>query len=88
MKYVGAFEAKTHFSQLLEEVKQNQEPIILQKRGKNIAFLEPYQEKADELIRNRAEKVRNTFREIRMSQSPPQEGQSSLEDLREQGRER
>jgi len=39
---VGAFNAKTHLSQLLEEVKNGSE-ITITKRGKPIARLIPYQ---------------------------------------------
>lgn len=41
MKQVGAFEAKTHFSHLLEEV-ENGEQIIITKHGRPIARLVPF----------------------------------------------
>jgi len=40
MKAVGAFEAKTHFSQLLAEV-MNGEKITIMKHGRKIAMLVP-----------------------------------------------
>ena len=43
MKDVGAFEAKTHFSQLLREVEEG-ETVIIYKRGKKVAKLVPVHE--------------------------------------------
>lgn len=40
MHTVGAFEAKTHFSALLEEVKKG-EQIIITKHGRAVAQLSP-----------------------------------------------
>lgn len=40
MQSVGAFEAKTHFSALLEEVEKGEE-IVITKHGKAIAKLSP-----------------------------------------------
>lgn len=42
-KTIGAFEAKTHLSQLLNEVQQGEE-ITITKRGKPIARLIPVKE--------------------------------------------
>jgi prevent-host-death family protein len=41
MTAIGAFEAKTHFSQLLERVERGEE-IVITRRGKPIAVLAPY----------------------------------------------
>ncbi|MBZ0253867.1 MAG: type II toxin-antitoxin system prevent-host-death family antitoxin [Candidatus Methylomirabilis sp.] len=39
-KTVGAFEAKTHFSKLLDEVEKGEE-IVITRRGKEVARLTP-----------------------------------------------
>lgn len=44
MDTVGAFEAKTHFSAILEKVEQGQE-IIITKHGKAVAKLSPIEPK-------------------------------------------
>ena len=41
MKTVGAFEAKTHLSQLLNEVEMYNEKILIQKRGRDVAYIMP-----------------------------------------------
>lgn len=41
MKKMGAFEVKTHLSQILEEVKGGEE-ILITKRGTPIALIIPY----------------------------------------------
>jgi prevent-host-death family protein len=41
MKSVGAFAAKTHLSELLQQVRRGEE-VIIQKRGKSIAVLVPF----------------------------------------------
>lgn len=39
MKHVGIFEAKTHLSNLVEEVEKNGEEIIITRHGKPVAKL-------------------------------------------------
>ena len=46
MKHVGAFEAKTHFSELLGNVI-NGEKIIITKHGVQVAMLIPYTQKEE-----------------------------------------
>ena len=46
MTTVGAFEAKTHFSELLRKVEQG-ESFEIQRRGKSVARLTSSAEKAD-----------------------------------------
>jgi len=87
MKRVGAFEAKTHFSQLLTEVERTQRPILIQRRGKDVAALMPAQAAAERSDAERTEWVLAEFRAIRESQTkrgPRLRGQ----DLVEEGRER
>ena len=42
MQHIGAFEAKTHLSQLLDQVEAGQE-VIITRRGKPVARLVPMQ---------------------------------------------
>jgi prevent-host-death family protein len=46
MNSVGAFEAKTHFSQLLERVERGEE-IVITRRGKPVARMVPAAAKQD-----------------------------------------
>ena len=41
---IGAFDAKTHFSQILEKV-ENGDDFIVTRRGKPVAKIIPYEEK-------------------------------------------
>ncbi|MCY3639890.1 MAG: type II toxin-antitoxin system prevent-host-death family antitoxin [Gammaproteobacteria bacterium] len=63
MQYVGAFEAKTHLSRLLEAVKQG-ETVTITKRGQPVARLVPIdsqnRERAIAAVRN----IRRLRREI------------------------
>ena len=63
MHYVGAFEAKTHLSRLLEAVKQG-ETVTITKRGQPVARLVPIdsqnRERAIAAVRN----IRRLRREI------------------------
>ena len=58
MATVGAFEAKTHFAQLLQRVERGEE-IIITRRGKAVARLVPAAAKPD------AEAVLATFERLR-----------------------
>jgi prevent-host-death family protein len=61
---VGAFEAKTHFSELLERAEQGEE-ITITRRGKPVARIVPAEQKIDtaavqkvlDRIRKRAKKT-------------------------------
>ncbi len=44
MKSVPISQAKTHLLALLAEVQRSQEPILVTKRGKPIARIEPFRE--------------------------------------------
>lgn len=48
MKTVGAFEAKTHFSSLLEQVERG-ETIVVTRKGKPVAQLGPVKSKCPDL---------------------------------------
>ena len=41
MRRVGAFEAKTHLSQLLDEIERARSGVVIQRRGKDVAALVP-----------------------------------------------
>jgi antitoxin (DNA-binding transcriptional repressor) of toxin-antitoxin stability system len=87
MKRVGAFEAKTHFSQLLDDIEHRHEQVIVERRGRAVAVMSPY---GDMLSRDDAEKWEWIFSElddIIALQTPPKPGER-LEDLIEEGRER
>ena len=85
VKCVGAFDAKTHFSQLLSEVERHGERIIIARRGKKIAAIVPYEEAATD--EETKEWLLREAEEIIASQKP---GGPALraEDLIEEGRER
>lgn len=63
MKQIGAFDAKTHFSSLLEQVEKGEE-IIITRRGKQIAKIIPIQTNVSEAhaavtrIKNLAKKLK------------------------------
>lgn len=54
-KYVGAFEAKTHFSQLIERAHQGEE-IFITRRGKPIAKLVSVNSESDHVAAQAAAK--------------------------------
>jgi prevent-host-death family protein len=69
MKIYGAFEAKTHFSQLLALVEKTGEEILIRKRGKDVAVLIPYAKKDDSERERKAQDILNNFKLIRESQA-------------------
>jgi len=69
MKTYGAFEAKTHFSQLLAMVERAGEEILIRKRGKAVAVLVPYGKKDDSEREKKAKEILDNFRMIRESQA-------------------
>ena len=70
MKTVGAFEAKTHLSRLLQQVENLQERIIIERRGKKIAMLIPYEELENQEKEKKRIQVINGFQEIRAQNNP------------------
>lgn len=60
MRYIGAFEAKTHLSRLLDSVKQG-ETITITKRGQPVARLVP----PDSQDRDRAMAAVRNIRRLR-----------------------
>ncbi len=69
MKTYGAFEAKTHFSQLLALVESTGEEILIRKRGKGVAVLIPYAKRDDSERERKAQEILNNFKIIRESQA-------------------
>lgn len=61
MHMVGAYEAKTNLSRLLDDVAQG-ETIVVTKHGKPIAKIVPYEEDVEEKRRKRAAVI-EAFRE-------------------------
>lgn len=68
MRAVGGFEAKTHFSQLVDEMNQTGEPVIVQNRGKSVAILQALDSLAKEDRQRRSARLLEAFAEIRQSQ--------------------
>lgn len=60
---IGTFEAKTHFSHLLEQVEKGQE-ITITKRGKAVAKLIPYRDNGRKLS---MKEIMKGFEQIRKS---------------------
>lgn len=56
MKTVGAFEAKTHFSSLLERAEKGEE-ITITKHGRPVAKLVPIQQRDNETIRRAMDEI-------------------------------
>ncbi|MFW6161962.1 MAG: type II toxin-antitoxin system Phd/YefM family antitoxin [Planctomycetota bacterium] len=87
MKRVGTFEAKTHLSQLLDEVRRTGQRIIIQRRGEDIAALVPCQEVLQPDREQEAREVVEFFRALRAQQEPLGAGET-IEDYIEEGRKR
>ena len=61
---IGAFEAKTHFSQIIEKVGQG-EDFIVTKRGKPVAKIIPFKQEAKMTFKEAVEQLkefRKTYR--------------------------
>jgi prevent-host-death family protein len=84
VKTIGAFDAKTHLSQYLAEVEQTGSQICIQKRGRSVAVLKPYQNEED--AEARADELVQALRDIRETQGTYAPG--NAETLRDEGRKR
>ena len=78
MRKVGAFEAKTHLSALLEEVERGEE-VVITRHGKPIARLVP----EAEIDRERVDAAIAKLKELRAGSSL---GDLSWKELRDEGR--
>jgi len=54
---IGAFEAKTHFSQLIEKAEQG-EDFIITKRGKPVAKIVPFQQEPEMTFKEAVEQLK------------------------------
>jgi prevent-host-death family protein len=79
-KTVGAFDAKTHLSELLERVRQG-ERITITRRGVPVAVLVP---PADEARRG----VEAAIAELTALRERTREGSETIRQLRDEGRRR
>ncbi len=75
---IGAFEAKTKLSQLLELVRQG-ERVTITKHGVPVAVLVPVQE-------THRERVEDIIQEVEELRRRTKKGRESLRKLREEGR--
>ena len=80
MKTIGAYEAKTHFSELLREV-ENGETIVVTRHGLPIARISPLGKEADDAAAAIEELLR-----YRREHRPTLDG-ISIRELIEEGRE-
>jgi len=87
MKCVGSFDAKTHFSQLLTEVEHTRQSIAIERRGKKIALLVPYEDAIGRSQQEFKDWILGEIQEVRASQNP-RGPRLRAEDLIEEGRER
>jgi prevent-host-death family protein len=88
MKTVGAFEAKARLSQLLAEVERAQGPVLIQRRGRNVAVLQAYEDYAQPGRKSDAERAVASFMAIRERARPAQPGEAGVRELIEEGRKR
>jgi prevent-host-death family protein len=78
MKSVGAYEAKTHLPQLLQQVEAG-ETIVITKHGYSAASLSPVRAIS-------SKSVENVIKELRTLRTQMRLDGLSLQDLREEGR--
>lgn len=76
MRHVGSYEAKTHLTELLQAAEKG-ETIIVTRRGKPIAKIEPYRSQPMSI-----DAIAQEFENLRLSLKPG----GSLRDLIEEGR--
>lgn len=81
MKQFGAFEAKTHFSELLQDVI-NGEKFIITKHGEQVAMIIPFTEKEEKV--NPIEDAIRALRKLRKGVTLGKK--LSIRKMREQGR--
>jgi len=81
MKKYGAFEAKTHFSELLNDVI-NGEKLIITNHGTRVAMMIPYLEE------KQVNPVKNAIRALKMLRKEITLGKElSIRKMREEGRQ-
>lgn len=85
MKTVGAFDAKTHLSRYLREVETTREKILIQRRGRNIAVIEAYEDIEAKQGEAQDAEIVAAFREIRETEAT-YGANAEIRELREDGR--
>ena len=80
VRKVGAFEAKTKFSELLDRVERGEE-IIVTRHGKPVARIVPYEPRRSE------EEIRKAIEEIRRLRDNVTLDGLDWRELRDEGRE-
>lgn len=80
MRTVGAYEAKTHLSQLIEEVTRG-ERVAITKNGTPVALLVP-------VPSSRKPDAREVIRQLREFRRGVTLGESSIREMIEEGRRR
>ena len=80
VRKVGAFEAKTKLSELLDRVERGEE-IIITRRGKPVARLVPHEPRRDE------EEIRKAIEDIRRLRKGVSLDGLDWRELRDEGRE-
>jgi len=81
MRSIGAFDAKTHFSQLLLQVEKG-EKYIITKHGNNVAMLVPIEpsEPKENLIQDAIHNIRRLRKGVTLGKG------LTVKSLREEGR--
>lgn len=80
MKQMGAFEAKTHFSELLQAISRG-ESCIITRHGLKVALLSPFEEEKS------SSPVKDAIRNMKKSRRGRILGKDlSIKQLREEGR--
>lgn len=80
MKSIGAFAAKTHFSQLLSRVEKG-EKIVITKHGEKIAMLVPIgNEIQNDIVVEAMEAIRSLRKGLRLGKD------LTIKSMREEGR--
>ncbi len=81
MQEIGAFDAKTHFAQLLNAVEQGEE-IIVTRHGKQVAIIKPIGDTQDKL--SRQQRARAAIKRLRKGTTLGKD--LSLKSMVEEGR--
>jgi prevent-host-death family protein len=84
---VGAFEAKTHFAQLLSRLQAGEDRIVIQRHGQNVAVLLPWRAGDDGAEGNRGQRLLDGLARIRAS-AKAGTGHRGIVDLVNEGRRR
>jgi prevent-host-death family protein len=79
MKTLGAFQVKTHLSQILKEIEQTREPIAITKHGRIVALITSAPQANRDPIASAIESIRKNRRGVTL-------GNLSLKKLIAEGR--